>query len=121
MGQVGGARWALLLGGRVGWYGPVGRNVCTAPKGARVRAATVRNKECSPNSVGKKTLEKNGGVEENTHELEENAKMLERIIQSFCRQSGEFARLIAVPPTPGFLQTVIPLSTTGRGAAGQQQ
>ena len=48
---------AELVGrGRVGWYGPAGRNVCTAQKGVR-----VWSKLRASNCEGKKKLEKNGG------------------------------------------------------------
>ena len=61
----------------MGWYGPVGRNVCTARKGVRV--CGVKN-ALQTAEDGKKLEEKGagGGFGENTHELEKNAKILEK-------------------------------------------
>ena len=71
-------------GGRVGWYGPVGRNICTARKGVRV--CEVKN--ALRTAEDRKSWRKMGGVGENTHDLVKNAKVLEKIkIQSYADKS----------------------------------
>ena len=69
---AGRAGWVV---GRVGWYGPVGKNVCIARKGVLVCGV----KNALRTAEDRKSWEKVGGVGENTHELEKNAKMLEKI------------------------------------------
>ena len=69
-----GAGWAG--GGRVGWYGPVGRNVCTARKGIRVCGVKNTLRTAGDRKSWRKMEE---GVRENTHELKKNAKILEKI------------------------------------------
>ena len=71
-GGPGGGWWA---GGGPGWYGPVGRIYCTARKGVRVCGV----KNALRTAGDRKSWRKMGEVGENTHGLEKNAKMLEKI------------------------------------------